>query len=225
MSTNDANNTSKPRLVLDDPTSSPSFKMGMTFSEQQARIKKYSELLETLGKGFNELRFEDAGGREEVYLHAQRDHRTHILNDEFHTINHSRQKKVGVDQQEKIGNDKRTEVGRDHYEKIERNSVIHISQDQKIQIDQNKTEVINSSKKPIIFSDQLIQIGGQKKVIVEGNMHEEIKTKLLSQSPLYIIHAEKKLTLAGSGGSIIIDDIGITIKAKQLKIFSLFYYF
>ncbi|MEQ5206844.1 contractile injection system protein, VgrG/Pvc8 family, partial [Proteus sp. fly-1067] len=51
MSTNDANNTPKPRLVLDDPTSSPSFKMGMTFSEQQARIKKYSELLETLGKG------------------------------------------------------------------------------------------------------------------------------------------------------------------------------
>lgn len=49
-------------------------------------------------------------------------------------------------------------------------------------------------------------------------MHEKIKTKLLSQSPLYIIHAEKKLTLAGSGGSIIIDDIGITIKAKQLKI-------
>ncbi|MCH4255436.1 VgrG-like protein [Proteus vulgaris] len=51
MSTNDANNTPKPRLVLDDPTSSPSFKIGMTFSEQQARIKKYSELLETLGKG------------------------------------------------------------------------------------------------------------------------------------------------------------------------------
>ncbi|WP_442956566.1 MULTISPECIES: bacteriophage T4 gp5 trimerisation domain-containing protein [unclassified Proteus (in: enterobacteria)] len=149
---------------------------------------------------------------------AQRDHRTHVLNDEFHTINHSRQKKVGVDQQEKIGNDKRTEVGRDHYEKIGRNSVIHISQDQEIQIDRNKTEVINSSKKSIIFADQLIQIGGQKKIIVEGNMHEEIKTKLLSQSPLYIIHAEKKLTLAGSGGSIIIDDIGITIKAKQLKI-------
>ncbi|QIG07248.1 type VI secretion system tip protein TssI/VgrG [Proteus sp. ZN5] len=170
------------------------------------------------GTGFNELRFEDAGGREEVYLHAQRDHRTHVLNDEFHTINHSREKKVGVDQQEKIGNDKRTEVGRDHYEKIGRNSVIHISQDQEIQIDRNKTEVINSSKKSIIFADQLIQIGGQKKIIVEGNMHEEIKTKLLSQSPLYIIHAEKKLTLAGSGGSIIIDEMGITIKAKQLKI-------
>lgn len=170
------------------------------------------------GTGFNELRFEDAGGREEVYLHAQKDHRTHVLNDEFHTINHNREKKVGVDQQEKIGNDKRTEVGRDHYEKIGRNSVIHISQDQEIQIDRNKTEVINSSKKSIIFADQLIQIGGQKKIIVEGNMHEEIKTKLLSQSPLYIIHAEKKLTLAGSGGSIIIDEMGITIKAKQLKI-------
>ncbi|MGO3686652.1 MAG: type VI secretion system tip protein TssI/VgrG, partial [Proteus vulgaris] len=51
MSTNDANNTPKPRLVLDDPASSRPFEIGMTFSEQQARIKKYSELLETLGKG------------------------------------------------------------------------------------------------------------------------------------------------------------------------------
>ncbi|MEQ4987247.1 hypothetical protein ACBQ20_06205 [Proteus vulgaris] len=51
MSTNDANNTPKPRLVLDDPTSSQPFEIGMTFSEQHARIKKYSELLDTLGKG------------------------------------------------------------------------------------------------------------------------------------------------------------------------------
>ena len=51
MSTNDANNTPKPRLVLDDPVSSRPFEIGMTFSEQQARIKKYSELLDTLGKG------------------------------------------------------------------------------------------------------------------------------------------------------------------------------
>ncbi|WP_272572107.1 MULTISPECIES: type VI secretion system Vgr family protein [unclassified Providencia] len=170
------------------------------------------------GEGFNELRFEDSNGSEEIYLHAQKDHRTHILNDEFHMIEHNRQKQVGVDQEERIGQDKRTDVGRDHYEKIGRNSVIHILQDQEIQIDQNLTEVINSSHKSVIFADKQTQISGNQKIVVEGQRHEEVKTKLFSQSPYYIIHAENQLTLAGSGGSIVIDDTGITIKAKQLKI-------
>ncbi|MEX0424055.1 type VI secretion system tip protein VgrG, partial [Providencia rettgeri] len=170
------------------------------------------------GDGFNELRFEDESGHEEIYLHAQKDHRTHILNDEAHTIGHNRQKQVGVDQKERIGQDKRTDVGRDHYEKIGRNSVIHIVQDQEIQIDQNLTEVINSSHKSVIFADKHTQISGNQKTLVEGQRHEEVKTKLFSQSPYYIIHAENQLTLAGSGGSIVIDGSGITIKAKQLKI-------
>ncbi|MBG6032750.1 hypothetical protein I5E97_17085, partial [Proteus hauseri] len=38
------------------------------------------------GTGFNELRFEDAGGREEVYLHAQRDLNIHVQHDShWHT--------------------------------------------------------------------------------------------------------------------------------------------
>jgi type VI secretion system secreted protein VgrG len=36
---------------------------------------------EDAGFGFNELRFEDAAGSEEVYLHAQKNLRIQVLND------------------------------------------------------------------------------------------------------------------------------------------------
>ncbi len=38
------------------------------------------------GGGFNELRFEDAANSEEIYIHAQRDFRREVLNDQAETI-------------------------------------------------------------------------------------------------------------------------------------------
>jgi type VI secretion system secreted protein VgrG len=62
------------------------------------------------GSGFNELRFEDASGKEEIFVHAQKDMNIEIL--------HDRTKRVGRDQSEFVGNDKSIEVGGDHDEVI-----------------------------------------------------------------------------------------------------------
>jgi type VI secretion system secreted protein VgrG len=73
------------------------------------------------GAGFNELRFEDQAGREEIFLHAQKDHNTVIVNDETHTIGHNRAKSVGNDQVETIGHDKTIVVDNDHTEAVKGN--------------------------------------------------------------------------------------------------------
>ncbi|MDY3695085.1 MAG: type VI secretion system tip protein TssI/VgrG [Proteus mirabilis] len=59
------------------------------------------------GTGFNELRFEDAGGREEVYLHAQRDLNIHVQHDSHWHTQH--------DFKHRIDNQRFTEIlGDDH---------------------------------------------------------------------------------------------------------------
>ncbi len=40
------------------------------------------------GGGFNEIRFEDKKGQEEIYIHAERDHVIEVGHDEKHTIDH-----------------------------------------------------------------------------------------------------------------------------------------
>lgn len=62
------------------------------------------------GSGFNELSFEDENGREEIYMHAQRDHRIHVEN--------SRSKRIDNNQAESIGHNKTIEVGNNHHEVI-----------------------------------------------------------------------------------------------------------
>jgi type VI secretion system secreted protein VgrG len=42
------------------------------------------------GGGFNEIRFEDKKGQEEIYVHAEKDQTIVVGNDENHTVNHDR---------------------------------------------------------------------------------------------------------------------------------------
>ncbi len=42
------------------------------------------------GGGYNEIRFEDKKGQEEIYVHAEKDQTIEVGNDENHTVNHDR---------------------------------------------------------------------------------------------------------------------------------------
>ncbi|NDK36834.1 type VI secretion system Vgr family protein [Rhodovulum sulfidophilum] len=72
------------------------------------------------GRGFNELRFEDKSGEEEIFIHGQRDMNIEVLKD--------RSKQVGRDQSEHVVNDKSIEVGGDHDEVISGNMSIAVGQ-------------------------------------------------------------------------------------------------
>ena len=145
------------------------------------------------GEGFNEMRFEDEKGLEEIYFHAQRNHRTNVLNDQFIDIDHNRTKNIGLDQQETVGRDKRTNVGQDHYETIGRNSIIRVMSDQEIEIENNQTTIINSSRKQEIYADNITKTGGNQRLEIEGTYDEIAKTKIFSRTKHYILQDRKSV--------------------------------
>ncbi|MGH1348761.1 MAG: type VI secretion system Vgr family protein [Nannocystales bacterium] len=63
------------------------------------------------GEGFNELRFEDAAGREEVFLHAQRNERTVVKAAQFTQVGATRSLSVGKDSKRTIGGSETVQVG------------------------------------------------------------------------------------------------------------------
>ena len=56
------------------------------------------------GEGFNELRFEDEAGQEEIYIHAQKDHNTKIENHRSERVNSNKVESVGHNKGSEIGN-------------------------------------------------------------------------------------------------------------------------
>ncbi|CTT82572.1 Rhs element Vgr protein [Escherichia coli] len=69
------------------PGSLPGTKTQMTI-----RSKTY------MGSGFNELKFDDATGREQVYIHAQKNMDTEVLNDRTTTVKYDHRETVKNDQ-------------------------------------------------------------------------------------------------------------------------------
>ncbi|MEO0633480.1 MAG: type VI secretion system tip protein TssI/VgrG, partial [Pseudomonadota bacterium] len=56
------------------------------------------------GEGFNELRFEDKAGEEEIFVHAQKDRNTKIENNQSERVNVNKVESVGHDKAVEIGN-------------------------------------------------------------------------------------------------------------------------
>ncbi len=81
------------------------------------------------GGGFNELRFEDKKGSEQIFIHAEKNQDIRVKNDCMELIQHDRHLIIGNDQFEKVKTDKHLQVGGDHNEKIGGSMSIKIGAD------------------------------------------------------------------------------------------------
>ncbi len=70
------------------------------------------------GGGFNEFRFEDKKGSEQIFIHAEKNQDIRVKNDVMETILHDRHLIIENDQYEKVKKDKHLQVLGDHNEKI-----------------------------------------------------------------------------------------------------------
>ncbi len=71
------------------------------------------------GGGFNEFRFEDKKGSEQIFIHAEKNQDIRVKNDVMETILHDRHLIVENDQYEKVKKDKHLKVMGDHNEKVD----------------------------------------------------------------------------------------------------------
>jgi type VI secretion system secreted protein VgrG len=81
------------------------------------------------GGGFNEFRFEDKKGSEQIFIHAEKNQDIRVKNDCMETILHDRHLIVENDQYEKVKKDKHLKVIGDHNEKIDGSISVHAGVD------------------------------------------------------------------------------------------------
>jgi type VI secretion system secreted protein VgrG len=81
------------------------------------------------GGGFNEFRFEDKKGSEQIFIHAEKNQDIRVKNDVMETILHDRHLIVDNDQYEKVKKDKHLKVIGDHNEKVDGSISVHAGVD------------------------------------------------------------------------------------------------
>ncbi|MDC0722621.1 type VI secretion system Vgr family protein [Nannocystis bainbridge] len=191
------------------------------------------------GAGYNELRFEDQKGIEQIFMHAQRNLDIRVLNDRMESVLHNRHLTVGSnDGGSKIG-DYHENIWRDHHWRIDRNRNEHVGGDLRIRVGGidgvgHVDTVIEGNRRELVMQSQSLEIKADLKIKIGGGHHEQVLgdvqrkvTGTLSVEALQEVHyksskvvieASQGLTIRGPGGFITIHAGGIDIVGTLVKI-------
>ncbi len=131
---------------------------------------------------FNEIRFEDKKGEEEVYIHAEKNQTNIVENDEVTDVGHDRTESVGNDEtisighdrKESVGNNEDITIGNNRTEKVGVNETIAIGTNRSVTIGGNKMETVAINKAESIGAAKELTIGGLYQVSVGGVMNETV---------------------------------------------------
>jgi type VI secretion system secreted protein VgrG len=126
------------------------------------------------GGGSNELRFEDAAGSEEVYLHAQKDWTIATENDKNQTTGNNETASVGVDRTREVGNNEAITIGVDRTKDVGNNETVTIGADETLTIGANETRTIGSDLTMSVGANQTETVGADKTQTVASNRTETI---------------------------------------------------
>lgn len=121
------------------------------------------------GSGFNELRFEDKKGSEQVFVHAEKNVDVRVKNDVMETIKNDRHLIVENDQYEKVKKDKHLSVGGDHNEKITGTMSLTVSGDLQEKVGSNYALEAGSSIHQKSNISTVIEAGTSLTLKVGGN--------------------------------------------------------
>jgi type VI secretion system Vgr family protein len=155
------------------------------------------------GNGFNELRFEDKKGREEVFLHAQKDWNTKVLNDRNTEIKANQSTKVGADQTTEVGKNQSNDVGVDQFERIKGDKHITVVGDRIEKVDGTVSLTVGMDKQEKV----------QMKYALDAGTEVHLKAGMN-----VVIESGTTLTLKVGGNFININQSGVFIQGTMLAL-------
>jgi type VI secretion system secreted protein VgrG len=192
------------------------------------------------GGGYNEMRFDDTKGKEQIFVHAQRNADTRVGNDSMESVSHDRHLTVGGEKDGSKAGDQREMIFRDKHLKVHRNQIEQIGGNMELLIggidgDGNQDIVIQGYKKELIEKSghlhvkgsRMETIGGSQSLTVGGSQQEKIGKKHaadvgeeihLKAGMKVIIEAGVQLTIKGPGGFVDINPAGVTIQGTMVLI-------
>ena len=188
------------------------------------------------GDGFNELRFEDKAGDEEIYVHAQKDyneevlndHNTTVGNDQTNTVEANQTEHIKVDQFLTVDENREKTVKKDETTTVEGTRTETVKKDETITLDAKRTVKIKKDDKVEIKGDRKLEIKGDLTEKVKGDHKNEVKGKReekvkgkyeIKADDAFKLEDKKEIVLETGDSSITLKEDGtIEIKGKEIKI-------
>jgi type VI secretion system secreted protein VgrG len=148
------------------------------------------------GQGFNELRFDDAKDKEQVFMHAERNMDVRVKHDSLERVIHDRHLIVGWEKDGQKGGDQREMVYQDKHLHVHRHQEEHVEGNVKFTV--GKGEAKDGGNVDVVIEKD-------KKELIEQNSHQHVKQnrlELVDQTYSLIAKDLKVLINAGHSAEV-----------------------
>ena len=136
-----------------------------TYKADKGLAQPGAEPIDTGKPGANEIRFEDATGKEEFFVHAEKDMNRRVRHNETHHVGRNVEIKVGKSRREEVGEHETILIKQNRQEEVKGTETIKIVKDRQTTIDSNDT--LKVRKKIVIDAGQEIVITAKSKITIK----------------------------------------------------------
>jgi type VI secretion system secreted protein VgrG len=159
---------------------------------------------------FNEIRFEDKKGSEQLFIHAEKNQDIEVENDETHWVGHDRTKT--------IDHDETTHVKHDRTETVDNNETITIGVDRTEQVGNNETITIGVNRTEAVGANETITIGANRTETVGANQAVTIgatDTLTVATQRTHTVGANETITVGAAQEITVGAARAVTVGAAQ----------
>jgi type VI secretion system secreted protein VgrG len=125
---------------------------------------------------FNEIRFEDKKGQEQLYIHAEKNQDIEVEKDETHSVGNDRSKTIGHNETSQIRHDRTETVGHnetitvinDRTETVGGNETISVAKNRTRTVSQNELVTVILTRTHNVGVNEMINVGAAQEVTIGG---------------------------------------------------------
>jgi len=154
------------------------------------------------GGGFNEIRFEDKKGDEQIFIHAEKNLDVRVKNDRFETVINNRHLHVEKDKFEHVDNNRSETVDADHKEEI--------GKDRHLNVKGKEAKEITGSMSLTVKGDVI--------EVFKANHSEQTTSDYYLKAQNVVIEGLDNITLSVGESYIAIESSQIEISAPTIKV-------
>jgi len=167
------------------------------------------------GKGFNEIRFEDKKGEEQIFIHGEKNVDIRVKNDLYELLLHDRHLIVKNDQVEQVDNDRQEKIKRDHVEEVGRDHHLAVKGKEAIKITGSHSCTVEDDVIEVFKKNQSTQITKNLYIKAENIVLEATQNITINVGDSYIAIESSGIKLATQGDIVLEATGNINQKATQ----------
>jgi type VI secretion system secreted protein VgrG len=175
------------------------------------------------GGGFNEIRFEDKKGSEQLFIQAEKDEDIVVKNNKTEKVGNNETINIGNDRTETVGNNETLTVVKNRTRNVGENETITVTMTRTHTVGINEAITIGAAQEVTVGAMRAVTVGASQSVNIGANLSENIgknmsvkvgKNLLIDAGDQVTIKTGKASILMKKDGTIIISGKDITIKGS-----------